>query len=410
MRKSLLILLALYVVTGFYHQQPPQKHHQSYKVLLSSRTSGINFPDEWFSFKDCQILMPEQKVPRSIIHFIGGVIAGSVVPLTYSELLTSLAKQGHMIVVTTIPPVQSDHYEIASNVAKSLIDCYASCLPGLVGSELPNVPLIGLSHSLGGKLMTLVNSNKKYRRQLPRRSGNVFLAFNNYDFNQSMTYSTDAMKRTAANTDVNEVMKSIADIQSFVQDISSSTKAFGDLLADGSKLIQGIDARRVLDSFNLPSETISDDMVDQFNQVRNQVGQTVDAAAKAAAKDITQFKPSPKETWQIMAEGYNIQRNVLFKFVDDDIDQSCELEKVLRSRGCDVVLLELQGNHLTPNLMLSKDQIEVEDNTSVSQGTTTTRPGRLSRYLPMALNRLLTEVEDQELTDDINRERRYLKG
>lgn len=405
MWEIVFLLVVLPIAAPFYGGGHSRQFHSHFSTNFQS---GIpNFSDEWYSFGDCQILMPEQKVPRSIIHFIGGFLAGSMAPFTYSELLTSLAKQGHMVVVTTIPPIQPDHYEIASNVAQSFIECHKSFLPGIIGAELPNVPIVGLSHSLGGKLMTLVNSNKKYRRLLPKRCGNIFLAFNNYDFNQSMQASNRVMKGSRG--DIGDVLKSVGDIQNFVKDVSQSAKSIGDLFTDGSNHIKNIDARGLLDKLNVPSGVVSDDLLDVINQARDRVGGTVDAAAQAAATDLTQFKPTPKETWDIISQGYNIQRNVLFKFVDDEIDQSGELERVLRARGCDVVLLEVLGDHLTPNLM------PVEPNSGSGQeGESGNRasggPGRFARYLPMALNRLLAEYEEELLSSDIAREGRYLKG
>ena len=50
---------------------------------------------------------------------------------------------------------------------------------------------------------------------------------------------------------------------------------------------------------------------------------------------------------------FNIQKNILVKFDDDEIDQSIDLAVNLRKRGCDANIRSLSGNHLTPNVLVS---------------------------------------------------------
>lgn len=62
-----------------------------------------------------------------------------------------------------------------------------------------------------------------------------------------------------------------------------------------------------------------------------------------------EFTPSPEETQTIIKENYNIRRNLLIKFQDDNIDQTLTLNPLLKSLFPDMIsLLNLQGNHLTP--------------------------------------------------------------
>lgn len=62
-----------------------------------------------------------------------------------------------------------------------------------------------------------------------------------------------------------------------------------------------------------------------------------------------EFTPSPAETTQIIAESYEVRRNLLIKFNNDDIDQTINLNPILQSRFPEMIsLLNLPGNHLTP--------------------------------------------------------------
>jgi hypothetical protein len=62
-----------------------------------------------------------------------------------------------------------------------------------------------------------------------------------------------------------------------------------------------------------------------------------------------EFTPSPVETNQIVAEKYQVRRNLLVKFSNDTIDQTPALTELLQIRFPGMVVARnLSGNHLTP--------------------------------------------------------------
>jgi hypothetical protein len=62
-----------------------------------------------------------------------------------------------------------------------------------------------------------------------------------------------------------------------------------------------------------------------------------------------EFSPSPQETQEIIAASYDIRRNLLIRFRDDELDQTITLNPLLKSRFADMVAaITLPGNHLTP--------------------------------------------------------------
>lgn len=62
-----------------------------------------------------------------------------------------------------------------------------------------------------------------------------------------------------------------------------------------------------------------------------------------------EFTPSPIETNELIAERYEVRRNLLIKFTNDDIDQTASLIQVLQQRFPNMVGMRmLPGNHLTP--------------------------------------------------------------
>ncbi|HLO50996.1 MAG TPA: DUF1350 family protein, partial [Kamptonema sp.] len=62
-----------------------------------------------------------------------------------------------------------------------------------------------------------------------------------------------------------------------------------------------------------------------------------------------EFTPSPQETNRLVQDRYQIRRNLLVKFTDDNIDQSAILEKLLQQRFPGMIVQKIiAGNHQTP--------------------------------------------------------------
>ena len=62
-----------------------------------------------------------------------------------------------------------------------------------------------------------------------------------------------------------------------------------------------------------------------------------------------EFTPSPQMTNRLIQKRYQVQRNLLIKFNDDNIDQTLRLSDILRLRFPNMVTVQrLNGNHLTP--------------------------------------------------------------
>ncbi len=61
------------------------------------------------------------------------------------------------------------------------------------------------------------------------------------------------------------------------------------------------------------------------------------------------FTPTPQATNQLVAEKYQIRRNFLIQFAQDDLDQTGAIASILKERFPDLVSTQtLSGNHLTP--------------------------------------------------------------
>ncbi|KAG1669397.1 hypothetical protein FOA52_004048 [Chlamydomonas sp. UWO 241] len=65
---------------------------------------------------------------------------------------------------------------------------------------------------------------------------------------------------------------------------------------------------------------------------------------------VTSFQPSPSECRALVSQRYSVGRTLLCRFVDDGIDETRDLEGLLRPRfvAAGMSTLVLPGTHVTP--------------------------------------------------------------
>ena len=139
----------------------------------------------WKTVGRVRVLWPPKKAaPKAVIHWIGGFLVGRASDLTYNDLLEYLADKGYIICATAIPLVTLKHGEAAASCAQDFQRAYRVLSEG--STSVSALPVIGMSHSLGGKLTALIASTTDIASEgaaAPRMNAvNIFLAFNNYAF------------------------------------------------------------------------------------------------------------------------------------------------------------------------------------------------------------------------------------
>lgn len=322
-------------------------HASLLRTTLSSSASSSTYSSpfflspEWFEMDGCVVLFPNEKVPRSIVHFVGGFLAGSSVEIAYSTLLPYLAASGHMVVATPIPAISVNHSQVADQCFRSFAKLYKTRLTPLLGpSTISTVPVIGLSHSLGGKLSVILNSNRDYRKLGPKRLANVFMAFNNFGLKDAMDLSAKESKAIQSKQ------------AALAVDLKKSKPAATSKSSTGG-LFDKIDLSG-LNDFSEAAKSFANNLDGLLGSTQDGVVKDILREAQKVVKDVNavQFTPSPDDLWTLLVESYNVPYNYLFKFADDEIDQSLALKQYLTKRGCDLIqVVDLPGNHLTPNML-----------------------------------------------------------
>jgi hypothetical protein len=148
------------------------------------------------------------------------------------------------------------------------------------------LPIYGIGHSMGCKLHLLIGS------LFPQeRAGNILISFNNYPARRAIPMLEQ------------------------VNQVSRLTSEFASQFASqfGSQF---------------PSQFIPQMAAPNFE---------------------IEFTPSPEETLKIILEKYQVRRNLLIKFTNDEIDQTRSLSEVVEQCFPELTSVKLlKGNHLTP--------------------------------------------------------------
>ena len=120
-------------------------------------------------------------------------------------------------------------------------------------------------------------------------------------------------------------------------------------------------AGNILVSFNNYPAKRSIPMLEQVSQFSNFTAQFAAQFASQLAAQLgnssqfavpafdVEFTPSPEETNDLIAKQYQVRRNLLVKFTQDDIDQTRSLSEALDYRFPDMTSIKiLKGTHITP--------------------------------------------------------------
>jgi hypothetical protein len=148
------------------------------------------------------------------------------------------------------------------------------------------LPIYGMGHSMGCKLHLLIGS------LFPQeRSGNILISFNNYPARRSIP-----------------MLEQVSQFSRFTSEFASQfASQFGS---------------------QFPSQFLPQIAAPNFD---------------------VEFTPSPEETYELIIDKYQVQRNLLIKFTNDDIDQTKSLSEVMEQRFPTLTAIKiLKGNHLTP--------------------------------------------------------------
>jgi hypothetical protein len=325
----------------------------------------------------------EPRLPKAIIHFIGGTGFGSLPQFAYGHLLEELSSKGNYIVVST-PPLSSleelssplDHYRIAYEMARNFRIAYRSLLEDEYGvTTAQSIPIVGLGHSLGSRIHVVCATQSKLRRLAFPRAGNILLSFNNFYATRSIPflYEVGMLSKQAAQGLLQR--KELQELKGNTSKPNAWMSSSGDEIGPGGSSrrelnrneprssrrqrrrdvldgiedeIDSLDGDEDIDESSFASRSAYRRRRSRYNGrtvtsepgLREQAKRGVEWATDTLTAQLDrlstslEFSPSPEELVEMVSQGkYGVRKSLLVQFDMDDIDQSVLLAKAIMGRS-----------------------------------------------------------------------------
>lgn len=291
----------------------------------------IGLSGKWEERAGNYILKPaDGKMPIGVIHFLGGAFVGAAPHLTYRYLLDALCEGGYVVVAT--PYRLEMDYVASCDKILSKFDLVAVEL----AAEYGPVPVIGLGHSCGALLQTLITC---LFPDAPR-AANILISYNN---------------RPASSAIVG-LEEFVVPISQQLMGSSENSKGFRSTISDVRKLLDNI--LKTYASFPLTPPFVQKEVLPLIDQAAEIIDQLPDLLQELASGK-TEFIPSPADTREVCRRMYRARRTLLVQFENDSLDESVEIKKVLQEANtimrmkrpmiemqCELVTMT--GTHITP--------------------------------------------------------------
>ena len=291
----------------------------------------------WIEVNGNYILRPstDDNPPVGVIHFLGGAFVGAIPHLAYKNLLESLGNAGYLIVATP--------YRLEFDYAKtcdSILEKFDNVATELA-KEYGPLPVVGIGHSCGALLQSLITS---LFPSAPR-AANVLISFNNKPAREAIPALEELIVPLSSILN-NEYSRASPSPRDNFLDVGIMARTFEEKLDEFFPI--SLPISNVVGTELIPIFRESVKVMDQIPDVMNMIG-----------KGEREFIPSPSDTKEVCRRMYRARSTLLLKFDDDSLDESEEIEEVLREANTimrmkrpmiemDVELKYLHGTHLTP--------------------------------------------------------------
>lgn len=307
---------------------------------------------EWESYTTdsgtVQILLPPPsvKIPSTIIHFTGGTFFGSAPSVWYRQLLEDLVKHTQAAVVATSIPVtlfQSplEHVALAKKIERQFLTAFDDILIDEYGEDVEKVPVCGMGHSLGARLLVVLSTLRSVgassqTASLPTRyKAFVLISFTNYGAAAGIP-GIDQLRRSSRQVEL--------EINGKGKDEMSTAKARN---GSGRGRKGAVDYGDDDDDNGEFDEDWGEILMSLKDMMREQ-GVQIRKVFTPASKEL-EFHPTPDQLWKALIYGkrYNVPHTLLVQFDSDEIDQSAKLANAIKEFSA-VRFARIRGTHLSP--------------------------------------------------------------
>jgi Protein of unknown function (DUF1350) len=308
--------------------------------------------------------------PTAVIHFCGGTFFGSAPKLWYKNLLEGVVRATQCAIVATPIPVTLfknplQHVQLSRTLQRQFQMAFVDILEDEYG-EIDDVPVVGMGHSLGARLMTvLATLSQPKNSAVSSYTSYILISFTNYGASAS-----------------------IPGVQS--------------LLLERRKLDRTSGRKNSYTNWQEGDDNEFDELMGEFQETISDVKD----ALTPRSEDL-EFVPSPDQLWKALLEDkrYTIPKTLLVQFDHDDVDQCPRLAEILmKTNSTDIKYARLKGNHLTPVNVDDNDgqgggwlQLPTRASKAVwklirGSGKSTQEEGETLRDLRQSIARYITDV------------------
>jgi Protein of unknown function (DUF1350) len=345
------------------------------------------------------VLLPPAAIerPRAILHFVGGTFFGSTPRVWYRKLLEGIVRNTQTACIVTPIPVtvfQSplQHIQLSKRIQSALQYAWSNVLEDEYGPDnLKGVPLCGIGHSLGSRLLTVLttanqnknhnnnNNNQQQRRRrqqtyndsdsgsIPPYKALVLISFTNYGASAGIPGIGTLLKQSRK-------QERTIKVNNERQRYQNARKARNVWWLDDNDNNDynddddDDDYDDYDDDYNKKEDTDADwaEIMNELQSVLQQQASRVKKALTPPSKDL-EFFPTPDQLWKAIREDgrYSVKDTLLVQFDNDPIDQSSQLAQLLYNTNSSTVkFARLRGTHLTPimtTLLLEEEEEEEEE-------------------------------------------------
>jgi hypothetical protein len=311
------------------------------------------------------ILLPtttSQQPPSCIVHFVGGTLVGSAPVTWYRTLLEDTCRHTRAAMVVTTVPLTKErplhHVSLARRVQRQFQVAMEEVLVPEYGQHrLVQVPVCGMGHSLGARLLTVLatlESSSASKQRLGGGRGSY------YNYKAFILISFTNCGAAAGIPGIRQLRKSSRRVE---RDVDTTTRTKQRQDNDEWSNNSNSRSRRMIDDdeYDDDDDDDDDDWSAIFQDVQDSMRQQVvrvQSALTPRSADL-EFHPSPEQLWKALSSSsqpdrssrYSIPHTLLVQFDQDDVDESAALARAIGPRGS-VFFARLRGTHWTPISLL----------------------------------------------------------
>jgi Protein of unknown function (DUF1350) len=337
------------------------------------------------------VLLPPPSVsqPTCIVHFVGGTFMGSAPNVWYRTLLQDIVRHTSCAVIATSIPVtisQSplNHVRLSQQLLQQFRIAYRDVLVDEYGSEvLQLIPLCGIGHSLGARLLTVLATTTLGKVQVSPPSSRE--SFTTLTYKSYVLISFTNYGAAAGIPGVAQLFRQSRRLERQKQQEMEPGGAADD------------------------REWDDDNDDEDFSELWQELTDFVQAGATRVQKALTppskalEFHPNPEQLWAAIQQDqrYTIPQTLIVQFDDDEIDQSAQFATSIVNCS-DTKFARLRGTHLTPVSFVSHHAGDKDENRSFLEHINS-RAGRLLFQLFRGRQQLSHQESLRELRQSIAR-------